>query len=220
MPAFHYMLEKPWNLLYLHIKNIFSAAFCFLHLSLFLQGPPSNAFLLIVLISWMVTLSSCLTWQIISFILPPNAYDCLCAWTTPAIDLQKMPILTKKNHLSTWSSFWSRRVCKQAKLSHLRHREPARIYWKADAPKTSHSLVRILVQRHNWSIFLRKWARRGCYNQWRSLSRHVERIFIHKTKVEEVDIGNIWFQQDGAVCHTVEITPDEHFGDIIETNFA
>ena len=44
----------------------------------------------------------------------------------------------QKNHLFRWSSFWSRRVCKQAKLSHLGHRKPARIHWKADAPKTSY----------------------------------------------------------------------------------
>ena len=25
-------------------------------------------------------------------------------------------------------------------------------------------------------------------------------------KIEEEDIGNIWFQQDGAPCHTVEAT--------------
>ena len=24
------------------------------------------------------------------------------------------------------------------------------------------------------------------------------------TKIEEEDIGNIWFQQDGATCHTAE----------------
>ena len=29
------------------------------------------------------------------------------------------------NHLFRWSSFWSWRVCKQAKLSHLGHRKPA-----------------------------------------------------------------------------------------------
>ena len=29
-------------------------------------------------------------------------------------------------------------------------------------------------------FFLRKWARIGRYNQWRSLSGHVERIFVHK----------------------------------------
>ena len=63
----------------------------------------------------------------------------------------------------------------------LGHKKPARIPWKADAPKTSHCLVRILVQRHNWTIFLRKWARRGRYSQWRSLSGHVKWIFVHKS---------------------------------------
>ena len=28
------------------------------------------------------------------------------------------------------------------------------------------------------------------------------------TKIEEEDIGNIWFQPDGAKCHTVEATLD------------
>ena len=28
------------------------------------------------------------------------------------------------------------------------------------------------------------------------------------TKIEEVDIGNIWFQQDGATSHTAEATLD------------
>ena len=28
------------------------------------------------------------------------------------------------------------------------------------------------------------------------------------TKIEEENIGNIWFQQDGAMCHTAEATPD------------
>ena len=84
-------------------------------------------------------------------------------------------------HLFRWSfSFWSWRICKQANLSYLGHRKPTRIHWKAVAHKTSHCLVRILVQRHNWAIFLGKWARRGRYNQWRSLSVHVERIFVHK----------------------------------------
>ena len=92
-----------------------------------------------------------------------------------------MPILAKKiYHLFRWSSLWSWRVCKQAKLSHLGHRKPARVHWKADAAKTSHCLVWTLVQRHNWTIFLRKWARRGRYSQWRSLSGSVKLIFVHK----------------------------------------
>ena len=28
------------------------------------------------------------------------------------------------------------------------------------------------------------------------------------TKIEEEDIGNIWFQQDGTTCHTAEATLD------------
>ena len=28
------------------------------------------------------------------------------------------------------------------------------------------------------------------------------------TKIEEEDIGNIWFEQDGATCHTAEATLD------------
>ena len=109
----------------------------------------------------------------------------------------------KKNQLLIWTSFWSWRVYKQAKLLHLGHRKHARINWKADAPKTTHFLVRILVQRHNWAIFLRKWARRSRYSQWRWLSD--EFLF---TKIEEENIGNIWFQQDGTTCHTAEATLD------------
>ena len=29
-----------------------------------------------------------------------------------------------------------------------------------------------------------------------------------RTKIGEQDIGNIWLQQDGATCHTVEATLD------------
>ena len=46
------------------------------------------------------TLSSCLICKTISFILSPNEYGCVYASLSgPAIDLQKMPILQKKNHL-------------------------------------------------------------------------------------------------------------------------
>ena len=82
-------------------------------------------------------------------------------------DLLKMPILAKKKII-------------QAKLLHLGHRKPARIHCKADTPKMSNCLVRILFQRHNWAISLRKRARRGRYSQWQLLSGHDERIFVHK----------------------------------------
>ena len=50
-------------------------------------------------------------------------------------------------------------ACKQAKLSHLRHRKPVRIHWKADTPKTSRCLVQILVQRQNWATFSSKMSK-------------------------------------------------------------
>ena len=136
----------------------------------------------------MVTLNSCLIWQILSFILPPNEYNCVYAWKTMEniatdrltedADFGKQK--KKKNHPFRRSPFWSWRVCKQDNLPHLGHRKATCIHWKLDAPRTSHCLLRIFVQRHNWAIFLRKWARRGRYSQWRSLSRHVERNFVHK----------------------------------------
>ena len=102
----------------------------------------------------------------------------------------------KKNHFFRLNSFWSWRVCKQLKLSHLGHRKPAYIE-KPTHPK------RVTVWCGFWSrgiIFLRKWARKSRYSQWRSLSGHVERI------LKEEDISNIWFHQDGATCHTAEAT--------------
>ena len=46
-----------------------------------------------------------------------------------------MPILAKKNHLFIWSSFWSWRVCQQAKLSHLGHRNQHAYIEKPTHPK-------------------------------------------------------------------------------------
>ena len=52
-------------------------------------------------------------------------------------------------------------VCKCNNFVCLGYRKPARIHWKAEAPKTSQfvSLVRILVQRHNWAIFFSKMSK-------------------------------------------------------------
>ena len=138
-----------------------------------------------MLTSWIVTLSSCLMWQIIIFI-PSAERICLCIRLNNAeivgmrSTYRRCRFWQKKNHLFRWSSVWSWQVCKQAKLSHLGHRKPARIHWKADAPNKSHCLVQILVQRHNWAIFLRKWSRKIRYSQWQSLSGQSEQIFVHK----------------------------------------
>ena len=39
-----------------------------------------------------------------------------------------------------------------------------------------------------------------------SLSGHVDEFLF--TEIEEEDIGNIWFQQDGVTCHTAEAALD------------
>ena len=50
----------------------------------------------------MVTLSSCLLWHIISFVLPPNEYGYVYAWTT----LKNIAILLFTKHLvSTWRCY-------------------------------------------------------------------------------------------------------------------
>ena len=120
-------------------------------------------------------------------------------WEVSLLSTYRICRFWQKNHLFRWSSFWSWLICKQAKLSHLGHKNPARIHWKADAPKT-----RVTVWCEFWSRS--KWARRGRYSQWRSLFGHVEWIFVHKNWRE--GYCNIWFQQDGATCHTPEAALD------------
>ena len=73
----------------------------------------------------------------------------------------------------------------------------APIHSKADAPKMSHCLVRILVQRHNWGIFLfeTKQGEAVTVNGYRCRAMLNKFLF---TKIEEEDIENIWFQQDGS----------------------
>ena len=132
----------------------------------------------------MVTLSSCLIWQIIRFIFPPIGFvKWVCDRLTDAD-------FGKENHFFRWRSFWSWRVCKQAKLWNLEHRKRGRIYWKADAPK------RVTV----WAIFLPKWVNGDRY-------RAMLNEFL-LTEIEEEDIGNIWLQQDSATCHAAEATFD------------
>ena len=56
------------------------------------------------------------------------------------------------------------------------------------------------------AIFCRKWQGEAVtVNDDRY--RDMLKKFLF-TKLEEEDIGNIWFQQDGATCHTAEATLD------------
>ena len=112
--------------------------------------------------------------------------------------------LQKKNHLFRWSSFWSWRVCKQAKLSPLGHRKTHAYIKRPTHPK------RVTVWCGLWfrgiieRFFFENEQEEAVTvkgDRYRALLN--EFLFI---KIEEEDISNIWFQQDGATCHTAEAT--------------
>ena len=118
-------------------------------------------------------------------------------WLTEDADFDKT------NHLFRWRSFWFWRVCKQAKLSHLGTENPHRYI-----EKPTHS------KRVTWCVF---WSR-GIISPLSFENEQGEAVTVSGdrylamlneflfTKIEEEDIGNIWFQQDGATCHTAEAT--------------
>ena len=70
-----------------------------------------------------------------------------------------------------------------------------------------HFLVRILVQRHIIGpLFFENEQGEAVTingNHYRAMLK--EFLF---TKIEKEDIGNIWFQQEGATCHTAETILD------------
>ena len=152
------------------------------------MDPPSNV--CFFLTSALSVISSCLIWEITGFILPPNEYGGVYFWTTLGniatdrltedADFGKKKIIFSHEAHFDLGEYANKQICRIWGTDNP-HRKFARIHWyTADTPKTSHCLLRILVQRHNWTIFLRKRARWGRYSQWRSLSGHVERIFVHK----------------------------------------
>ena len=67
-------------------------------------------------------------------------------------------------------------------------------------------MMRILVQSYNWPIFLENQQGQAVTVNG-DQCRAVLNEFLY-TKIEEEDIGNIWFQQDGATYHTAEATLD------------
>ena len=66
--------------------------------------------------------------------------------------------------------------------------------------------MRILVQRHNWAVFLENEQGKAVTVNGDSYWTMLKEFLF--TKIEEEDIGNIWFQQDGATCHLAEATFD------------
>ena len=117
---------------------------------------------------------SCPIWQIISFILPPNEYGCVYAWTTLGnivtfrfTILAKKIVFSDKAHCDLGGYVNNQNCCIWCTANpHAYMEKPTHL-------KTCHCCVQILIQIHNWS------------SQWRSLSGHVEWIFVHKNWREE-----------------------------------
>ena len=98
------------------------------------------------------------------------------------------------------------KLIKQAKLSQLGHRKPARIHRKTDTPKGVTVWCGFWCRGIIWPFFLEnEQVEAVTVNCDRYRAMLNEFLF---TKIEERDTGNIWFQQDGAACHTAEATLD------------
>ena len=74
----------------------------------------------------------------------------------PSIDLQKTTILAKKIIFSYEANFDLGEYVNKQKYRIWDTENLHAYIEKPTHPKTSHCLVRILVQRYNWAIFLRK----------------------------------------------------------------
>ena len=96
-------------------------------------------------------------------------------------------------------------MCKQAKLSLSGTENPHAYIEKSTQIETSHFLVRIFdsVGLIGPFFFKNEQGVAVTVNGDRNRAMLYEFLFI---KIEEEDIGNIWFQQDGATCHTAEAT--------------
>ena len=154
----------------------------------------------------MVTLSLCLIWQIISFILTPNELIWLCirlnfaSLSEPEID-RRSRFWQKKAHFDLIWVFVNKQNCR---------------IWGTENPhayieKPTHP-KRVTVWCGFWSrsiigpfFFENKQGEAVIVNGDRYRAILNEFLF---TKIEEEDIGNIWYQQDGATCHKAEATLD------------
>ena len=131
-----------------------------------------------------------------------------CCESGPAIDLQKMPILAKKKKIISSDE-------PHFDLGGYINKQNCSI-WSTENPyayieKPTHS-KRVTV----WCGF----CSGGTFGPFFFENKQGEAVIVNcdryrvmqneflSTKIEEEDIGNIWFQQDGAACHTAEATLD------------
>ena len=154
----------------------------------------------------MVTLSSFLIWQIIRFILPPKEYGCVYASLSgPAIDT-RFRFWQKKNIFSDEAHFYLG-GCVNQQNCRIWSTENSRAY--IEKPKQPQ---RVTVWYGFWFrgiigpfFFENEQGEAITVDGYRYRAMLNEFLF---TKIEKEDVGNIWFQQDGATCHTAEATLD------------
>ena len=151
----------------------------------------------------MVTHGSSVIWQIISFILSPNEYDSVNAWTTLGNiatdrltedgDFGKKVIFSDEAHFDLGGYVNKQTYC----------------IWGTENP--THP-KRVTVWCELWS--------RGIIGPFYFENEQGEAITVNGdcyramlnellfTKIKEEDIGNIKFQQNGITCRTAEATLD------------
>ena len=117
----------------------------------------------------------------------------------PEIDLQKMPILAKKKF-----SFQMKLIVILAQNCRILATENSHEYIE----KPSHQRVPVWCgfwSTHITGTFFCENEKGEAVTVNGDRYRAVLNEFLF-TKIEEEDFGNIWFQQDGATCHTGEVT--------------
>ena len=145
-----------------------------------------------------------------NWFLSPNEYGCIYAWTTlgsgPSINLQRMLFFPKKIIFSDEAHF---------DLGGYIKKQNCRI-WGTENP---HAYIEKPTHSKRDTVSCGFWSRDiiGPFffeiEQWEVVTINSDRYraMLNEfwfTKIEGEDIGNIWFQQDGATCHTVETTLD------------
>ena len=125
----------------------------------------------------------------------------------PANDLQKVLILAKKKIIFSGEAHFD--------LGGYVNKQNCCI-WSTENP---HAYIEKLTHPKRITVWFRFWSR-GIIGPFFFENEQGEavrvngeryRAMLNKflfTKIEEEDIGNIWFQQDGDTCHTAEATLD------------
>ena len=157
-----------------------------------------------------VTLSSCLIWQIISFILPPDEYGCVYAWTTLGnietdrltedADFGQKIIFSDEAHFDL-GGYVNKQNCRIWGTENLHS-----YIEKPTHPK------RVTVWCGFWSrAIIRRFSSKMSKERLLQLMAMVSGpcwTNFCSQKLKKEDIGNIWFQQDGATFHSATGTLD------------